>query len=112
MANYACEYVKEIDKFLMENHTAEEVKVKCSDHLIKIGFFQHERFVHLLVTVLFALMDIIAFSLFVITLDFYCSILFLLFTVLLIPYIFHYYFLENSVQKMYRQYDELNDKMK
>ena len=30
--------------------------------------------------------------------------------ILLIPYIMHYYFLENSVQKMYRLYDEINSR--
>ena len=31
----------------------------------------------------------------------------LLFLVLLVPYIMHYYTLENEVQKMYTQYDEI-----
>jgi hypothetical protein len=30
-----------------------------------------------------------------------------LFFILLVPYIFHYHFLENSVQEMYKQYDKL-----
>ena len=29
------------------------------------------------------------------------------FLILMIPYICHYYLLENSVQKMYKQYDEM-----
>ena len=33
--------------------------------------------------------------------------LFMLLLVLLIPYIMHYFLLENSVQKMYTQYDEI-----
>ena len=32
----------------------------------------------------------------------------ILFLVLLIPYIFHYYRLENGVQKLYEYYDKLN----
>ena len=32
--------------------------------------------------------------------------------VLLIPYVMHYYLLENSVQRMYRQYDEMQNKLK
>jgi hypothetical protein len=31
----------------------------------------------------------------------------LLILVLLIPYVRHYYILENEVQKMYKQYDEM-----
>lgn len=34
-------------------------------------------------------------------------VLFLLVVGLLIPYIMHYFLLENGVQKMYRQYDEM-----
>ena len=34
-------------------------------------------------------------------------LLLLIFICLLIPYIFHYYYLENTVQYMYKQYDEL-----
>lgn len=30
-----------------------------------------------------------------------------MFTILLVPYILHYYTLENEVQKMYEQYDEI-----
>ena len=34
-------------------------------------------------------------------------VLTLLFLVLLVPYIMHYYTLENEAQKMYTQYDEI-----
>ena len=34
-------------------------------------------------------------------------VLTLLFLVLVLPYIMHYYTLENEVQKMYTQYDEI-----
>ena len=60
MANYACEYVKKINKFLEEEHSPKEIDEAISTHLIKVKFFQHERLVHLIVTVLFAIMDIIA----------------------------------------------------
>ena len=79
----------------------------CKQHLIQIQFFQHERLIHLIVTCLFA---ILAFAVFI-TLLFTFSIgLLLLFGalfILLVPYIRHYYFLENGVQKMYEQYDRL-----
>lgn len=87
-----------------------------TQHLVQIGFFQHERLVHLIVTVTFALLEVIAM----------CALLFVAQTggpgvvslfalvvvllVLLIPYIRHYYILENETQKMYRQYDVLNRK--
>ncbi|MBR3306102.1 MAG: hypothetical protein IKI75_02455 [Lachnospiraceae bacterium] len=81
-------------------------------HLQQTAFFQHERLVHLIVTVLFALLCFMTFCLMVIELlndRFQPALLalFLLLLVLLVPYIMHYYLLENSVQKMYAQYDEL-----
>ena len=112
MANYAVTYVKKMDKFLDEDHSLEELESTASSYLIKIGFFQHERLIHLLVTFLFAILDIIMLVLSFFVSDLVVYLLLALFTVLLIPYIFHYYFLENSVQKMYRQYELLKDKLK
>lgn len=77
--------------------------------LIQIQFFQHERLIHLIVTALFALLTIL--SLFVSLLLPKQPVLLaldVLFLVLLIPYIFHYYRLENGVQKLYEYYDKLN----
>jgi len=109
MANYATKYVKRVDDFLSSTHTKSEIDDFILIHLNKISFFQHERLIHLLVTILFAIMDIIMLSIFFITLNTYCAILMFFFTLLLIPYIFHYYFLENSIHKMYEQYDRLKD---
>ena len=112
MGNYTREYVKEINRFLSEEHSLDELNRMISEHLIKIGFFQHESFIHLIVTVFFAIMDIIMLAASFFTLNFACVLLLFLFTILLVPYIFHYYFLENSVQTMYKQYDELKAKLK
>jgi hypothetical protein len=38
--------------------------------------------------------------------------LFVALLILLIPYIRHYYLLENGVQKMYKQYDEMLKRIK
>lgn len=87
--------------------TRKEYEKLIEQHLNQIAFFSHERLVHLIVTVLFA---ILAFSIFIVCMfqpSIPLYILLLLLMVLLIPYIMHYYLLENGVQKMYRQYDEL-----
>ena len=81
-------------------------------HLQQIAFFQHERLIHLLVTILFALL---AFAVFILNYmelmagrpNIALILLFILIVVLLVPYIMHYFLLENGVQKMYRQYDEM-----
>ena len=111
MANYMCEYTKSVDKILEKNYDKEELNNIINIHLTKISFYQHERLVHLLVTTLFSLLDIIMLSVFFISDNLFCLLLVFLFTILLVPYIFHYYFLENSVHKMYRQYDTMKEKI-
>ena len=85
------EYLAYIDALLeKEDVDWEHEKEK---HLVQIAFFAHERQVHLIVMAL--------------------SIVALVFAllVLLIPYVMHYYLLENSVQKMYEQYDRMMNKI-
>lgn len=101
-------YRKYIDK-LLENGCDNWQEV-LEDHLIQIGFFQHERLIHLIVTVLFALMEIISMVATVVIGNIGLILLDVLLLVLLIPYIRHYYILENEVQKMYFQYDRIREK--
>ena len=80
-------------------------------HRDHIRFFAHERLIHLLVTILFALMTVACFIAIAITekiilIPLACAIL-----ILLIPYIKHYYFLENTVQQLYRLYDRIFEKV-
>lgn len=87
--------------------TEQEKKRQMEDLLIQIGFFQHERLVHLIVTVVFALLTMLAIlgTLIAPQPALFLLILFLL--ILLVPYIRHYYILENGVQKLYQYYDKL-----
>ncbi len=82
------------------------------EHLVQVGFFQHERMIHLIVTITFALLTMLSLCALVIVgsvggnpLSFLILVIALL--VLLVPYVRHYYILENEVQKMYVQYDEI-----
>ena len=77
------------------------------EHLVQIGFFQHERLIHLIVTVTFAVLTLMSFVASLVVGMPALLALTLLFVVLLIPYIMHYYTLENEVQKMYVQYDRI-----
>lgn len=94
---------KEVDSILTE----QEKEQQMEDLLLQIGFFQHERLVHLIVTVTFALLTMLAIlgALLVPQPALFALILLLL--ILLIPYIRHYYILENGVQKLYHYYDLL-----
>lgn len=86
------------------------------EHLVQVGFFQHERLVHLIVVVIFAFMTIVslamAFGMMAAGVEGGIGWLVLtgMFLILLIPYIRHYYILENEIQAMYRQYDALTAK--
>lgn len=101
------DYQKYIEGKLAENAAGEDWDRLTEEHLVKIGFFQHERLVHLIVMALFAMLEIISVAAAVISgvLGMYALAAAVL--VLLIPYIGHYYFLENSVQNMYDTYDRM-----
>lgn len=77
------------------------------EHLTQVAFFQHERLVHLIVTVCFALMTVITAVAAAVSGYLPLLALVAMLLVLLIPYIAHYYLLENEVQKMYAQYDQI-----
>ena len=81
------------------------------EHMTQIGFFQHERLVHLIVTVTFAILTMLSLVAALMICNPALYALTLLFLVLLIPYIMHYYTLENEVQKMYVQYDRILEYM-
>lgn len=105
------EYLMAIDTLLNNQFTKEQWQSYIEKHLIQISFFQHERLVHLIVTVVFALLEMMAFIMVIVAFSPGLMALMLMILVLLIPYIRHYYILENGVQKMYRQYDEMQKKM-
>lgn len=90
-----------------EQITQKLIQDKLEEHLVQVGFFQHERLIHLIVTVTFALLEMLAIVLSVISDSLFTLLLPIVILILLIPYIRHYYILENEVQKMYGQYDRM-----
>ena len=95
----------------LENENTDFVKLK-SELLVKIGFMQHERLIHFLVTILFALLMFMSLIAFFISQNTGMLASAVLMLILLVPYIAHYYFLENGVQRLYKIYDEVNNKIK
>ncbi len=98
-----------MDKYLenMPNETKENLDKTMKKHMTEIYFFMHERFIHLVVTVLFALGTFMTIFTYLLSENVGLLALALLMIILLVPYVNHYYLLENGVQKMYVQYDEL-----
>ena len=66
---------------------------------------------NLIVFVLVAVCTVISILAYVISSAIMLLPLILMLFVLLVPYCMHYYLLENSVQKMYQQYDEMIGKI-
>ncbi|AEV69639.1 hypothetical protein Clocl_3112 [Acetivibrio clariflavus DSM 19732] len=78
-------------------------------HKTQIQFLQHERLIHLLVTLAFALF-FLATVLFATSFEKPVILLVsLLVLVLLVPYIAHYYKLENGVQRWYELYNKIDE---
>lgn len=101
------EYRERIDRLLEEPREDTCWDKVLKEHLVQIAFFQHERLVHLIVTVTFAVLTLLSFGIMLVSSFLPMLAITGLCLILLIPYIAHYYLLENEVQKMYAQYDRL-----
>ena len=104
MREYLGDYIKGIDKKIKKKNVTEK---DIENHLIKIEFFQHERLIHLLVTLfygIFLFLSVIVFTqIWIFVIVIYIALIFLLF------YVRHYFFLENNVQYLYKQYDQMQN---
>lgn len=103
-------YMDELLSDIESNHnkSKEELEALRAEHLVQVSFFQHERLIHLIVTVLFALLEVISLIMVMMSPELFTLLLTVTVLILLLPYIRHYYILENEVQKMYKQYDRLS----
>ncbi len=104
MKNQLTEYIEQLEAW---RKSGENLSDKLPEIKTNIEFFQHERLVHLIVTMTFALLTVISLGLS--TIEIYFIPLFVLFLALEIPYVFHYYKLENGVQKLERIFREISD---
>jgi fatty acid desaturase len=105
-------YITHIEKLIHDRPGGTDWAAVKSDLLVQIGFFQHERLIHLLVTLAFALLMVIFLALMLLTAIWLLAVVFALVFVLLIFYFAHYYRLENGVQKLYSLYDKINEIIK
>ena len=95
MAERITNHLKWMDDYLcnMEGKSVDELSKTMKKHMTEIYFFMHERMIHLIVTVLFALGSFMTVFTYLLTEN--------------IGLVALGYLLENGVQKMYRQYDAL-----
>jgi len=101
------DYIKEAS-VLVEHPTKDALEY----HRTMVAQFQHERLVHLVVTMFFALFTVLFFGIFILialfaprgawgtTMTYGSEIICAILVTVLIFYIRHYYLLENGVQKL------------
>lgn len=107
MAKYLKDYVKYIDGILNSNKKSDLDDI-IKEHLIKIQFFQHERLIHLLVTLFYGIFTLTMFAFINVNVLFVIPALILM--IMLLFYVKHYFLLENCVQYLYKQYDMMKEK--
>jgi len=103
---------KELDALLSSDSA--DWESEAEKLLVKIKFFQHERLVHLIVTMTMSLLTIIiAFALFTVGEMVLVPLMFLFVIVLAMTaaYLSHYFKLENGVQSLYDYYYKLQEKI-
>ena len=103
------EYNAYLDK-VIDSKKIEKKEELLEEILIQIKFFQHERLVHLIVTFMTAIATILFLFFSVLLESIGMTLLFIITFCLFVPYIFHYYYLENSVQALYKKYFKIKEK--
>ena len=106
MKKYIMDFIKKLEEEIEENHnfTKEEITIIRT----KITDFQHERLIHLLVTLFYGIFTLSFLALSAIHILFLIPFLFEI--IFLLFYIKHYFFLENAVQYIYKLYDKILQK--
>lgn len=110
MADRIRQYLAYVDKLLEAEENNVDWEEEMKKHLVQIAFFAHERLIHLIVTVTFAILTVMAFLYTFSNFSISMLLLILMLMVLMVPYIKHYFLLENSVQDMYEQYDKMQER--
>lgn len=89
----------------------QELKDLLLFHQNQVRNFQHERLVHLLVTLFFGLANLLALGMTLLYPAAEMLLLDAIFLVMLLFYIKYYFSLENSIQRLYRLGQEIAEKI-
>lgn len=109
LKKYLMEYRKYIIGLIDNNHEMDLERI-ISYHEKQIDFFQHERLIHLIVTALFAVLFFASVFMVVFIQSLAIILLAVVLLIMNIAYIKHYYFLENEVQNLYKDFNKLFEK--
>ena len=96
-----------IIEFLRDYENRDEISKRELDNLYKvIQFTEHERLVHLIITIVTAFVWLLFLTLYLLWLPFIVPAIVM--TVVLICYIQYYCWMENTVQDMYKKYTKFS----
>jgi len=100
-------YDLEVKKTLTDKPVGTDWKGVLEKHKLMIKRIQHERLIHLLVTIFVGLSLVLSFLVTVITGNFLMLLLDIPLLILFMAYLFHYRFLENTTQSWYTLEDKI-----
>jgi hypothetical protein len=106
------EYESDLKEKLLSNKDSRNWNALQTKHQQMIRHMQHERLIHLMVTLAFGLFLLISLAIVSIRPNLQSFMLTGLFFALLVPYVLHYFFLENTIQRWYQMMDEIAKHMK
>lgn len=100
-------HIKMIESLLAKKKKGTDWIAVRNLHRVRIGFFQHERLIHLIVTLFFGLISLL--TIFANSLMEIWGLILLIpiLLIMLVAYVWHYFQLENGVQKLYMLDDKI-----
>ncbi len=103
-------WCREHEAYLAAHEASQEL---LSLHLQKLRWLQHERLVHLIVTLMVVFVELFTVALVLLrpSLGVLPVAFMVVLLILLCLYFYHYFFLENTVQHWYRLADELREQL-
>jgi Flp pilus assembly protein TadB len=112
MDKYLKSHIKLIEDKLKKPEKGIDWRDLLEFHRARIGFLQHERLIHLLITLFFGLLFILLVLAVLAFGSVWLTLLVSLVAIMLVAYVWHYYLLENGVQKLYLLDGEICKKIK
>ena len=96
-------------KWCREHEKKMEAAPSLAEHRERISILQHERLIHLIVTVMVVFVELFVVDLVLLhpELGIMPAVVMLLLAVLLAFYFYHYFFLENTVQRWYKKLETM-----
>ncbi|MBU1220714.1 hypothetical protein KKF34_03910 [Myxococcota bacterium] len=111
MWKYLNDHEKSVKTRLLEDISEKELLNLKVYHQKQIQFMQHERLIHLLVTLFMALFLLISLGFSMVVKTWTGAALCILLLILVSAYIIHYFHLENGVQRWYGLSNEIDRRL-